>query len=271
MFLGDLEREGIPYFFIGHQARRNPVYGALRVWKITRENSINIYHSHLKYGIVFGALVKAARIHTHHNIVPKAGRFAYAVFNRLVDQYVGILRCLMVGRIQPQKNYPLMIDAIERLPDSVRDMLQVSIAGEGPADYVLSIKERVKSAGLDGVITFLGNRSDVPLLMGESHLFMMSSAWEGLPIALIEAAASGLACLVTDVGGCSEVVSACQNGVLVPEGNAGAFAAALASLVADPQRLELYSGNALRYSGEFSIARACDEHLSLYSAMVAVS
>ena len=76
-----------------------------------------------------------------------------------------------------------------------------------------ALETKIVMEGLERTIQLLGNRNDVPALLAHSQLFLMSSAYEGLPIALIEATMSGLPCVVTNVGGCREIIEKCQNGV----------------------------------------------------------
>jgi glycosyltransferase involved in cell wall biosynthesis len=94
----------------------------------------------------------------------------------------------------------------------------------------------------------------------------MSSAWEGLPISLIEATASGLPFIATDVGGCRELAYLCGNGVIVPPGDAQALAGALTALVEDSGRRAALSKAAIAKAGKLSIEAAADEHLRLYAA-----
>ena len=305
-FFRELEVAGIPYFVVGHECRRNPVLGAVRVRRFCAAHGIEIYHSHLNYAIVFGALLRVPHVHTHHNIVPDAGRLMYKLFNQLVDCYIGIseicaealskfsgravtqifnavdrgklkraqlpgpggqLKCIAVGRIQEQKNYALLVDAIRLLPDEIRDSIHVSIAGEGPPAEVSALELAIGDAGLNESITLLGNRDDVPELLAKSHLFLMSSTWEGLPISLLEASVTGLPFIATDVGGCREITERCGNGVIVPPGDARALASAIERLVRDRGKLRELAQDAHANSGYFAIERAAQEHLKLYSRL----
>jgi glycosyltransferase involved in cell wall biosynthesis len=96
----------------------------------------------------------------------------------------------------------------------------------------------------------------------------MSSAWEGMPIALLEASMSGLPFIATDVGGCAEVARLCGNGLIVPPGDAAAFAEALAGLVTDPEQIEALSRAALANAGIFSIETSAKAHLALYQRLL---
>jgi glycosyltransferase involved in cell wall biosynthesis len=307
-FLRELELAGIPYFVVGYECRRNPILGAVRVRRFCAAHGIEIYHSHLHYALVFGALSRVPHVHTHHNLNPDGGPVLYRLFNQLVDSYVGIsglcaqalskrsgrpvteifnavdrsklkqaqlpgsgaegrLECVAVGRIQEQKNFPLLVEAVRLLPAEIRNLIQVSIAGEGPAADVSALKLAIDRAGLNETITLLGNRDDVPELLAKSHLFLMSSAFEGLPISLLEASVTGLAFISTDVGGCREIAERCGNGIIVPPGDAPAMAIAIESLVLDRGKLLELAENARSNSAYFGIERAAKEHLALYSRL----
>jgi glycosyltransferase involved in cell wall biosynthesis len=177
----------------------------------------------------------------------------------------GRLECIAVGRIQKQKNFALLVDAVSLLPRQIRDSIHISIAGEGPSADVSELRLAIGHAGLNETITLLGNRDDVPELLAQSQLFLMSSAWEGLPISLLEVSVTGLPFIATDVGGCREVAAKCGNGVMVPPGDARALANAIESLVLDRAKLRELAQNAQSNSGYFGIERAAREHLELYS------
>lgn len=310
-FLAELELARIPYFFVGHECRRNPILGAFRVTRFCAANRIQIYHSHLKYALVFGALVGSRHVHTHHSITPDAGWLLYRLFNRVVDSYVGIsgicasrlsqftggsvteifnavdrnrlkqaslpdpgnsrLECIALGRIEKAKNYALLVEAVRLLPTEVRDSIHVSIAGEGRPAEVSELTSVISRSGLDRTINLLGNRDDVPDLLSKSHLFLMCSAWEGLPISLLEASVAGLPFVATDVGGCREVASRCGNGVIVPPGDPQELARAIKELALDRRRLRKLAQNARANAGQFGIERAAEEHLKLYSSLTSAN
>ncbi|MFL6741194.1 MAG: glycosyltransferase [Sphingomicrobium sp.] len=311
-FLDELELAGVPYFVVGYECRRNPILGALRVRRFCAAHGIEIYHSHLHYALIFGALLRVPHVHTHHNIVPDSWRIMYRLFNQLVDSYIGIsevcaealsqfsgravteifnavdpskleranpanwcagdrLECISVGRIQAQKNLALLVEAVRLLPAEIRDSVHVSIAGEGPPADVSALRLAIDRAGLNDTITLLGNRHDVPELLARSQLFVMSSAWEGLPISLLEASVTGLPFIATDVGGCREIAAKCGNGIIVPPGDARAMASAIEGLVRDRAKLRQIAENAQANSGYFEIERAAREHLTLYSSLTSVS
>lgn len=275
-----------------------------------RANEVTHYHSHLTYGIVFGAFLSIPRVYTHHNITPRVNRLTYKVLTKFVDRQVGIskicgdmlydysgknvvvinngvdmakffnckpreispeeiIQVVCVGALSEQKNYPLLIASIERLPAGMRKRFQLTIAGEGGKDLTEALLQQIKQAELQNTVNLLGNCSDVPGLLSDSHLFLMSSSWEGLPIALIEATMSGLPCMVTDVGGCSEVISICENGVVVEPENPDGYARALERMLAEPAIMEEYSERAIKNRGKYSIEYSINQHRELYISLFA--
>lgn len=302
LFLSELKAADIPYFFIGYETRKKPWLGILRIRKYVKDNNINIYHSHLPYGVVFAALLKVPCVYTHHTINPRMNKIQYFIFNRIIDDYVGIsnkcaeklteytgrdvitirngvdfskikekefignsdtVNAISVGRIQPQKNYFYMIDIVSMLPEKILSKFHLKIAGEGPDKEKLL--KYIESKGLINTITLLGNRSDIPELLARSDIFLMSSAFEGLPIALIEATVTGLPCLVTDVGGCSEVIESCDNGFLAEVDDAHDYSEKLIKLITDKELRARFSKNALKNRDYFNINNSAKKHIELYN------
>lgn len=310
-FLADLDERGIPYAFLGHKCRRNPLLGAVRTRRFVRRHAADIYHSHLKYSLLFGAGVGVPHVHTHHNIRRHAPAWMWPLFNRLVDAWVGIsdlcaeqlraftarpvttirnavdprrlgaeaaqartvaeegvIRCIAVGSPGEQKNFGLLVDAFRLLPaDSLR-RLKLDIVGEGSPDATANLSRRIEAEGLGQTIRLLGASNRVLDLFRQAELFLLSSDWEGMPIALLEASMSGLPFIATDVGGCAEVARLCGNGMIVPPGDPAPFAKALAALLDDPRRIETLSRSALAKAGTFSIERSAEAHLALYERLV---
>ena len=96
----------------------------------------------------------------------------------------------------------------------------------------------------------------------------MSSSFEGLPIALIEAAVVGLPCIVTDVGGCAEIIARSDNGVAVPPHSPQAIADEITRFVSEKTLIKQYSINAIANAHKYSISIAAKLHLDLYSSML---
>ena len=105
--------------------------------------------------------------------------------------------------------------------------------------------------------------------MSQMGTFLMASLWEGLPLAPVEAMAMGLAVVISDVNGCTEVVRDGIEGRVAPSANRDAFAAALRAVVAEPERSDaLVENGKQRVVTEFSSERVLRQHLELYRECV---
>lgn len=113
-------------------------------------------------------------------------------------------RFISVGRLVALKNHTLMIDAVVNARRSNCNV-SLHIFGDGPLRA--SLGRYIQDSGADDFIFLRGLASDVSSELKLSHFFLMSSEWEGMPMALLEACGTGLPCVVTDVGSCASVVS----------------------------------------------------------------
>ena len=119
---------------------------------------------------------------------------------------------LAVGRFDASKDYPNLLRAFSEIADHAARPVLLMV-GEGPQRQ--EMEESVRAHQLEEGVRFLGRREDVPALMNAADGYVMSSAWEGLPIVLLEAAATGLPIVATDVGGNAQVVVDEETGELV--------------------------------------------------------
>ena len=115
---------------------------------------------------------------------------------------------------------------------------RLSFAGLGKDRLLRHSKKISAQWGLTSQIDFLGHVSNLPDLLVKHQIFVLSTHYEGMPLALIEAMASGCACIGTDVVGVREVIQPGVTGLLVPENNAPALADAIALLLKDPEKAE---------------------------------
>jgi glycosyltransferase involved in cell wall biosynthesis len=131
---------------------------------------------------------------------------------------------IAVGRFEEAKDYPTMITAFAQLA-TTRPASRLLLVGKGSLQA--DVEQQVRAAGLEGRVRFLGVRRDVTRLLSAADGYVLSSAWEGMPVVLLEAAAAELPIVATRVGGVAEVVEDGETGVLAPPGNPAALAAAL--------------------------------------------
>ena len=138
---------------------------------------------------------------------------------------------LAVGRFETAKDYPNMLHAFamvqEREPSSV-----LLLVGRGSLQA--ETEALARELRLQDSVRFLGVRHDVPEVMNAADGYVMSSAWEGMPMVLLEAAAAALPIVATEVGGNREVVRERESGFLVQPRAPGALAAAMLRLMQLP-------------------------------------
>jgi glycosyltransferase involved in cell wall biosynthesis len=138
------------------------------------------------------------------------------------------------------------------------------IAGTGPLHSAL--QEQIVSSGLTSNVSLLGLRTDVPALMQAADGFVMSSAWEGLPMVLLEASASSLPIVATDVGGSRDVIAEGETGFLSPAREPSSLADAMLRLMAlsPDERRAMGDGARQRVMRTFDVERVADRWEELY-------
>lgn len=131
-------------------------------------------------------------------------------------------------------------------------------------------QEQLAAWAEEGAVECWGRRGDMPEVLAEAHIVCLPSYREGLPKALIEAAAAGRAIVTTDTPGCREVVAAGDNGLLVPARDGAALAEALRALIADPgSRRRMGRRGREIAEAEFAVERIVAETLAVYRAFSA--
>ncbi len=135
------------------------------------------------------------------------------------------------GRLEEQKGYEYLVRAARFVVDQHRGVGFV-VAGCGPRRPAL--ERLISELGLDDHFHLLGFRSDVPAVVASCDLFVSSSLWEGLPLAVLEAMLLTRPVVATDVGGTREVVRPGETGLLVPSRDPVGLAEAVRRLMVDP-------------------------------------
>lgn len=151
-------------------------------------------------------------------------------------------RLLCVGRLVAMKGFDVAIDALARLHRAGHSTVRLTIAGDGPER--MALEARVRNAGLDASVDFVGWRSpaEVRALMLDASLVVMPSRTtgmdytEGLGIVALEAAEAGRAVVASRAGGLPEAVVDGVTGMLVEPDDDEALAAAVGALLTDPRR-----------------------------------
>ena len=131
---------------------------------------------------------------------------------------------IAVGRVVPAKDYPNLLRALAQVRGAGASVKLV-VAGAGGYAYAEQLRELGRSLGLGESVQWLGLRGDLPALLDAADGFVLSSAWEGMPLALGEAMAMEKPVVATDVGGVRELVG--PGALLVPAGDSEALAGAM--------------------------------------------
>jgi glycosyltransferase involved in cell wall biosynthesis len=135
------------------------------------------------------------------------------------------------ARLHPQKDLPMLLDAVDRVRRRVPGV-RLLVVGEGPEEA--AVRRRSHELGLDEVVTFAGRVPSAADELAAADVVVISSRWESGPLVLFEALQLGRPVVTTAVGAAPDVLVDGVNGRLVPVGDADAFAAAVADVLADP-------------------------------------
>ena len=177
---------------------------------------------------------------------------------------------LCVARFAPQKAHEVLIEAFARAREQAPVRLLL-VGGDPFADGVQRAREVAEREGVleDGTCVFAGIRRDVPRLMAASDVFTMASRWEGLGLVFLEAMASGLPVLSTNVSAIPEVVVDGETGLLVPPDDVGCLRDGMVALAGDPQlRAAMGRAGRQRVHGTFGLDRMVDETLEIYGEVL---
>jgi glycosyltransferase involved in cell wall biosynthesis len=173
-------------------------------------------------------------------------------------------RMLFVGRLVYQKGLDVLFEALGGLKEVA---WKLTIVGDGPRRGWL--KERAAQLGLGERIAFVGwlEREQLPEVFAEANLFVYPSRHEGMPNALLEAMASGLPAVATQIAGNEELVVEGETGRLVPVEDAQSLRAALAGMLEDGEkRKRMGAAGRLRVERDYGWQRVAEDYLELLEA-----
>ena len=167
----------------------------------------------------------------------------------------------MVARRHKQKDHPTFLDAA-RLFRQTRPDARFVLAGLGCEPGAEPMAGMIRARGLEGSVSLLGVRADLPRIYPAFDLACLSSAFgEGTPNVLIEALACGIPCVATDVGDSRQVVGPC--GRIVPPGDPAALAAAWGEVLG----LDLAAAARARAVTMFAESAVCAAYDALYRSL----
>ncbi len=176
--------------------------------------------------------------------------------------------CVIVGTVanfRPQKDYATLLSAIARVHQARPDVHFVACgSGTGQADVAAA----AGAAGLSGTLSILGPRRDIPRVLSAIDVFVLASQFEGFSNAVLEAMATSLPVVATDVGGNAEAVVDGTTGIIVPAREPEALAHALLAMIDDPVlRRQAGAAGRERVVGAFAPFQVIQAYECLYSEL----
>jgi len=304
--LAELSQAGVEFLALEMRKAWIDPRGWLRYLAWSRRNRPNVLHTHLPHATWFGRWVRLLTpirvqvdtIHTSHT-GGRARQFGYRISGFLssrvtcvsaavagaatklsLRQNLSILpngvpipevrpkrpavpnpfRWIAVGRLSPVKDYPTLLRAFAQLSGEP----SLAIAGAGPDETAL--RALAAQLGIAARVQFAGFQTEVTPLLEQADAFVLSSRWEGLPVSVLEAEAARLPIVATDGAGTREAMLPGETGLLVPVGDVGALARAMAAIMAMPHEERTAMGNRGRHfvEGTFSLAAIANRWESLY-------
>ncbi|MGA2030817.1 MAG: glycosyltransferase [Thermoguttaceae bacterium] len=179
-----------------------------------------------------------------YNIVQSGGRAR-------AGEAVASPRIVAAGSLVPGKAFDVLLRALGQLMAG-GTAFELSIAGDGPERAPL--EQLTSQLGLGAHVRFLGEVSDVPALLAQSHILAHPTRSEGLSNVVLEAMAEGLPVVTTPAAATSEISEDGRTSLIVPFGSTDAMAGALGRLLSDPEMRGRLGAAGLR-----SVSHCCNE------------
>lgn len=157
---------------------------------------------------------------------------------------------LSVGELSPRKNHRVIIEAAAKLKNSNMKYL---IVGEGPLKE--EYQEMIKKLGLENKVILTGFRRDIREICAATDIFVFPSLQEGLPVALMEAMASGLPIICSQIRGNTDLIEDGKGGYLVPPKNIEMFAKRIEQVMENPEQARKMARYNMEIMKEFSVEK----------------
>ncbi len=171
---------------------------------------------------------------------------------------IGSVRIVIghLGRLHKAKNHDVVIEVFRRLHKMLSET-QLLLVGDGSLRQ--RINDRIKTLGLSNCVTLAGQRLDVPEMLGAMDLFIYPSIYEGMPNALVEAMASGLSFVASNIQEISEILPAALHTQLFGANDVAALEDALYQLCTDKKRRDMVGAAAKEWiSKNYSIEHSAE-------------
>ena len=165
-------------------------------------------------------------------------------------------RIVSAARLMPQKNQLMLIDAFAKVKEDFPDHT-LTIYGEGP--FRNELENRIETLGLTGSVELPGKVQNVFDCIADAELFVLSSDFEGMPNALIEAMCLGLPVISTRVSGATDLIVDGKNGLLTDVGNTEQMVSCMKRMLADAALRKSCAEEALKLNDQLCVDRIVDQ------------
>ena len=178
---------------------------------------------------------------------PEIAKKSTIIVNPIDKKYIGIKApekrrkvIVSASRFVYVKDHMTMVKAFEKTLEKHPDATMELYGGKGADNEIFQVKEWVRSHGLTEKILFMGSSIELEKKLYDASAFVLSSVYEGMPNALMEAMAMGLPCISSDCppGGPRALIEEGKNGLLFPVGDVDALSKAMVRILDDPKAAE---------------------------------
>ncbi|OGI18016.1 MAG: hypothetical protein A2255_00520 [Candidatus Melainabacteria bacterium RIFOXYA2_FULL_32_9] len=181
------------------------------------------------------------------------------------------LNIINVSRITyHKKGQDILIKALKECKDKGLNFTCSFVGGVYDYDKasIEYLKDLIKNYNLENEISFLGNRNDIPDLLAKADLFILPSRHEGLPLVLLEAMASGLPAIASNISGSNDIINPEENGLLFESENHTDLANKILELYNNQNKMHYLAQNAHKHAQQFDISIMCKNYYALYRKLV---
>lgn len=259
---GFLNKRKIPLVFTEHSTSNRRIVNKKYQW------IEKLIYKHYSYQICISENVKKV----YENYLGKDFRqevirngidvkqYQYALPSDKIKRDPGDFLLIQVSGFREMKDQATLIRSLPFLPSNVKLLL----VGDGPLRQ--ENENLVRKLQLQTRVSFLGNRPDIPNLLKNADIVVLSSRYEGFGLAIVEGMAAGKPAVASDVGGLHEIVK--DYGLLFPQGDAKALAAQVIKLYEDNGFYRQIAEQCLERAQEFDINKMIEQYMTMYNILL---
>lgn len=242
----------------------------------TKTQAIVSVSDSIKHYIIEEIRIPAEKIQTIHNGIAGLVRTGDLNISQTINRIVEsdkqrssnaapnnkMLRMVTVGRIAKIKNFPLLLKALQKALSQNANIC-LDIVGDGPElTNLIALSNELK---ISQQVRFLGFRKDIEAILNQNDLFVLSSHYEGISIAILEAMSLAMPVISTKVGGIPETVDDGKTGYLVAPDNIDELAGAILKFAGDSEKINAFGQNGqIKFQQNFQEEVVLNQYIKLY-------